>query len=183
MSGGHADLGMTHGISGPLALLALAMRRGVTVAGHAAGVVGVGVHDAEGGDVGLVDALGGDHSIGSAVGDVAHRCEVVSAQQYVVAERDAERQLVRRCASRSEGACTIWSFCPLDVPPHGCAGAVDVTADGGFHPLLFCIQPLEMPRPFCSSSTANLRCEIAFFCSLDISANVRSLPDGTKMES
>ncbi len=34
-SGGHADLGMAHGISGPLALLALAMRRGVTVAGHA----------------------------------------------------------------------------------------------------------------------------------------------------
>jgi lantibiotic biosynthesis protein len=33
--GGHADLGMAHGISGPLALLALAMRRGVTVAGHA----------------------------------------------------------------------------------------------------------------------------------------------------
>ncbi|MBV9143816.1 MAG: lanthionine synthetase C family protein [Pseudonocardiales bacterium] len=35
VSGGHADLGMAHGISGPLALLALAMRRGVTVAGHA----------------------------------------------------------------------------------------------------------------------------------------------------
>ncbi|MGQ0774864.1 MAG: lanthionine synthetase C family protein [Pseudonocardiales bacterium] len=33
--GGHADLGMAHGISGPLALLALATRRGVTVAGHA----------------------------------------------------------------------------------------------------------------------------------------------------
>ncbi len=42
---------------------------------------------------------------------------------------------------------------------------------------------LEMPRPFRSSSTANLRCEIAFFCLLDISANVRSLPAGTKMES
>ncbi|MGH3799917.1 MAG: lanthionine synthetase C family protein, partial [Pseudonocardiaceae bacterium] len=35
VSGGHADLGMAHGISGPLALLALAMRHGVTVAGHA----------------------------------------------------------------------------------------------------------------------------------------------------
>ncbi|MGH4017118.1 MAG: lanthionine synthetase C family protein [Pseudonocardiaceae bacterium] len=34
-SGGHADLGMAHGISGPLAFLALAMRRGVIVAGHA----------------------------------------------------------------------------------------------------------------------------------------------------
>lgn len=34
-SGGHADVGMAHGISGPLALLALAMRRGLTVAGHA----------------------------------------------------------------------------------------------------------------------------------------------------
>jgi lantibiotic biosynthesis protein len=33
--GGHADLGMAHGISGPLALLALAARGGVTVAGHA----------------------------------------------------------------------------------------------------------------------------------------------------
>lgn len=32
---GHADLGMAHGISGPLALLALAMRRGTTVPGHA----------------------------------------------------------------------------------------------------------------------------------------------------
>ncbi|MGH3824658.1 MAG: lanthionine synthetase C family protein [Pseudonocardiaceae bacterium] len=35
LHGGHADLGMAHGISGPLALLALAMRHGVTVAGHA----------------------------------------------------------------------------------------------------------------------------------------------------
>lgn len=33
--GGHADLGMAHGISGPLALLALAMRQGITVDGHA----------------------------------------------------------------------------------------------------------------------------------------------------
>jgi hypothetical protein len=32
---GHANLGMAHGISGPLALLALAMRKGVTVAGAA----------------------------------------------------------------------------------------------------------------------------------------------------
>ncbi|WP_433616939.1 lanthionine synthetase C family protein [Dactylosporangium sp. CA-139114] len=33
--GGHVDLGIAHGISGPLALLALAMRRGITVPGHA----------------------------------------------------------------------------------------------------------------------------------------------------
>ena len=33
--GGHADLGMAHGIGGPLALLALSMRHGVTVNGHA----------------------------------------------------------------------------------------------------------------------------------------------------
>lgn len=32
--GGHADFGTAHGIAGPLALLALAMRRGVTVQGH-----------------------------------------------------------------------------------------------------------------------------------------------------
>lgn len=32
--GGHADHGMAHGISGPLALLALALRRGITVPGH-----------------------------------------------------------------------------------------------------------------------------------------------------
>jgi hypothetical protein len=35
VGGGHADLGAAHGISGPLALLALAMREGVIVAGHA----------------------------------------------------------------------------------------------------------------------------------------------------
>ncbi|MCW2948942.1 MAG: Lanthionine synthetase family protein [Actinoallomurus sp.] len=35
---GHADLGMAHGISGPLALLALAMRRGMTVDGQAAAI-------------------------------------------------------------------------------------------------------------------------------------------------
>lgn len=34
-TGGHGNLGVAHGISGPLALLALAMRRGVTVPGHA----------------------------------------------------------------------------------------------------------------------------------------------------
>jgi lantibiotic biosynthesis protein len=34
-AGGHADLGMAHGISGPLALLARAMRQQVTVDGHA----------------------------------------------------------------------------------------------------------------------------------------------------
>lgn len=33
--GGHADLGIAHGITGPLALLALAMRRGITVTGQA----------------------------------------------------------------------------------------------------------------------------------------------------
>jgi hypothetical protein len=32
--GGHANLGMAHGIAGPLALLALAMREGITVDGH-----------------------------------------------------------------------------------------------------------------------------------------------------
>jgi hypothetical protein len=32
---GHANFGMAHGIAGPLALLALAMRQGVTVPGHA----------------------------------------------------------------------------------------------------------------------------------------------------
>jgi hypothetical protein len=35
---GHADLGMAHGITGPLALLALAMRRGITVDGQAAAI-------------------------------------------------------------------------------------------------------------------------------------------------
>lgn len=33
--GGHANLGLAHGITGPLALLATAGRHGVTVAGHA----------------------------------------------------------------------------------------------------------------------------------------------------
>ncbi|MET8372027.1 lanthionine synthetase C family protein [Micromonospora sp. DT68] len=32
--GGHANFGMAHGITGPLALLALALRDGITVAGH-----------------------------------------------------------------------------------------------------------------------------------------------------
>ena len=36
--GGHADLGMAHGIAGPLALLALALRRGITVDGQAAAI-------------------------------------------------------------------------------------------------------------------------------------------------
>ena len=35
---GHADLGIAHGITGPLALLALAMRRGITVDGQAAAI-------------------------------------------------------------------------------------------------------------------------------------------------
>ncbi|PSK89905.1 lanthionine synthetase-like protein [Murinocardiopsis flavida] len=33
--GGHGNLGMAHGVSGPLALLVTAMRRGITVDGHA----------------------------------------------------------------------------------------------------------------------------------------------------
>jgi hypothetical protein len=33
--GGHGNLGLAHGISGPLALLATALRRGITVPGHA----------------------------------------------------------------------------------------------------------------------------------------------------
>jgi hypothetical protein len=33
-AGGHGNLGMAHGIAGPLALLSLALRRGVTVDGH-----------------------------------------------------------------------------------------------------------------------------------------------------
>lgn len=36
--GGHANLGIAHGIAGPLALLALAMRRGITVTGHRAAI-------------------------------------------------------------------------------------------------------------------------------------------------
>ncbi|MGH3720520.1 MAG: thiopeptide-type bacteriocin biosynthesis protein [Pseudonocardiaceae bacterium] len=36
--GGHADLGMAHGISGPLALLALAMRQGIIVDGQVAAI-------------------------------------------------------------------------------------------------------------------------------------------------
>ncbi|MVO90766.1 lanthionine synthetase [Streptomyces sp. p1417] len=35
VEGGHADLGMAHGIAGPLALVALAARAGITVDGHA----------------------------------------------------------------------------------------------------------------------------------------------------
>ncbi|MDT0307343.1 lanthionine synthetase C family protein [Streptomyces sp. DSM 44917] len=34
MPGGHANAGLAHGIAGPLALLALAARRGITVPGH-----------------------------------------------------------------------------------------------------------------------------------------------------
>ncbi|MGH3767808.1 MAG: lanthionine synthetase C family protein [Pseudonocardiaceae bacterium] len=36
--GGHADFGMAHGISGPLALLALAMKQGIIVEGHAGAI-------------------------------------------------------------------------------------------------------------------------------------------------
>ncbi len=39
--GGHADLGMAHGIAGPLALLALAMKQGITVDGHADAIEGI----------------------------------------------------------------------------------------------------------------------------------------------
>jgi hypothetical protein len=35
---GHANLGMAHGITGPLALLALALRRGIAVDGHSAAI-------------------------------------------------------------------------------------------------------------------------------------------------
>jgi hypothetical protein len=38
MPGGHANAGMAHGITGPLALLALAMRAGVTVGGQEAAI-------------------------------------------------------------------------------------------------------------------------------------------------
>ncbi|MEV7815570.1 lanthionine synthetase C family protein [Streptomyces flaveolus] len=37
--GGHANAGIAHGITGPLALLALAKRRGITVDGHDAAIV------------------------------------------------------------------------------------------------------------------------------------------------
>jgi hypothetical protein len=37
--GGHANLGLAHGITGPLALLALAHRHGVTVIGHSEAIV------------------------------------------------------------------------------------------------------------------------------------------------
>jgi hypothetical protein len=40
-SGGHGNLGMAHGIAGPLALLAIAMRRGITVAGHSEAIEGI----------------------------------------------------------------------------------------------------------------------------------------------
>jgi hypothetical protein len=62
----------------------------------------VGVHDAEGGDVGLVDALCGDYGVGSAAGDVSHSCEVVSAQQYIIAECDTERSLGGEPVSEGE---------------------------------------------------------------------------------
>lgn len=38
-SGGHANAGLAHGITGPLALLALAKRRGITVDGHDTAVI------------------------------------------------------------------------------------------------------------------------------------------------
>lgn len=37
--GGHANLGMAHGIAGPLALLATALRHGITVPGHVEAIV------------------------------------------------------------------------------------------------------------------------------------------------
>lgn len=39
MPGGHANAGMAHGITGPLALLSLAMRAGITVDGHEAAIL------------------------------------------------------------------------------------------------------------------------------------------------
>ncbi|WP_327743257.1 lanthionine synthetase C family protein [Streptomyces europaeiscabiei] len=39
--GGHANAGLAHGISGPLALLALAKRRGITVDGHDTAMAGI----------------------------------------------------------------------------------------------------------------------------------------------
>jgi hypothetical protein len=39
--GGHANLGMAHGIAGPLALLSLGLRQGVTVEGQAAAIEGI----------------------------------------------------------------------------------------------------------------------------------------------
>ncbi|MDQ3402311.1 MAG: lanthionine synthetase C family protein [Actinomycetota bacterium] len=41
-SGGHGNLGLAHGVSGPLALLATAMRRGTTVPGQAAAMATIG---------------------------------------------------------------------------------------------------------------------------------------------
>lgn len=40
-AGGHANFGMAHGIAGPLALLALTLRDGITVDGHAAAITRV----------------------------------------------------------------------------------------------------------------------------------------------
>lgn len=42
--GGHVNLGLAHGIAGPLALLGSAMRRGITVDGHAEAINEIGVH-------------------------------------------------------------------------------------------------------------------------------------------
>jgi hypothetical protein len=39
--GGHGNLGLAHGITGPLALLATAMRRGVTVTGHTEAITSI----------------------------------------------------------------------------------------------------------------------------------------------
>jgi hypothetical protein len=39
--GGHANLGVAHGIAGPLALLAIASRRGITVDGHADAIASI----------------------------------------------------------------------------------------------------------------------------------------------
>jgi class I lanthipeptide synthase len=40
--GGHGNFGMAHGITGPLALLALALRRGIAVNGHAEAIARIG---------------------------------------------------------------------------------------------------------------------------------------------
>lgn len=42
--GGHANLGVAHGITGPMALLSHALRRGITVDGQTEAIAGIGAH-------------------------------------------------------------------------------------------------------------------------------------------
>lgn len=42
--GGHGNFGMAHGITGPLALLSVTMRRGITVPGHADAIIDICSH-------------------------------------------------------------------------------------------------------------------------------------------